>query len=91
MAESKSILAEAENLINGQRLQDYGDPNKMFSTLAILWTAYLGQNVYPGDVAAMMALLKLVRLKNSGYKHRDSLVDAAGYLGLIEKIYQTED
>lgn len=86
----KSILAEAEELINGQRLKDYGDPDKMFATLASLWTEYLGQNVYPEDVAAMMVLLKLVRLKNSSYQHRDSLVDAAGYLGLIEKICQGE-
>lgn len=85
--ENKSILAEAEGLINGQRQKDYGDPKRMFTTLAFLWAEYLGHPVHPGDVAAMMAMLKLVRLRNSGYQHRDSLVDAAGYLGLIEKLY----
>lgn len=91
MAENKSILAEAEALINGQRRKDYGDPNRMFTTLSFLWSEYLGHPVHPGDVAAMMAMLKLVRLRNSDYKHRDSLVDAAGYIGLIEQIYRTED
>lgn len=89
MAE-KSILREAEELINGQRQKDYGEPQKMFGTLMILWSEYLGYPLKMGDVAAMMAILKLVRLRNSDYKHRDSMVDAAGYIGLIEKIYHND-
>lgn len=82
----KSILAEAEELINGQRLQDYGDPSKMFTKLAAMYSVATGQKVSAGDAVLFLCILKLVRLKNSGYQHRDSLVDAAGYLGLIEKI-----
>ena len=88
---SKSILAEAEELINGQRLNEYGDPKTMFTKLAAAFTVLTGKEITPGDAALFLIVLKLVRLKNSSYKHRDSLVDAAGYLGLVEKIYMGEN
>ena len=57
--------------------------------IADLWTAYLGVPVTMIDACAMMVLLKLARLKKLGY-HRDSVVDAAGYCGVIELISEPE-
>ena len=51
-----------------------------------MWEAYLGVDICSEDVAAMMALLKLVRLKYSGFTHHDSFVDMLGYVGLAHKV-----
>ena len=74
------VLAEAIDLINGEREAHYGTPQESFRCVADLWSAYLNYPVSPADTCHMMALLKIARLRNG--KHRDSSVDAAGYLGL---------
>lgn len=43
-----------------------------------------GEGLRPEDVCCMMALLKIARLAND-VEHRDSIIDAAGYVGLIER------
>lgn len=82
----RSLLQEAEELINGARADDYGDATDSFAHIANLWGAYLGQPVRPADVAVCMVLLKISRLKHSGYSHHDSFVDAAGYIALAERV-----
>lgn len=74
------VLEEANELINGQRQEDYGTPRENFGVIAEMWEAYLGTDIEPRDVANMMALLKIARLRLSN--HRDSAVDGAGYLAL---------
>lgn len=81
-----SILAVAEELIHGQRAKDYGDAKESFNQIATLWSHYLGHGINPQDVAMMMALLKMSRYKNSGYTHRDSLIDLAGYVALADEV-----
>ncbi|APZ81694.1 hypothetical protein NCPPB3778_72 [Rathayibacter phage NCPPB3778] len=76
-----SILKEAEELINGQRRDDYGDVQESFSRIATIWSAILLTDVTPQQVALMMAGLKLARLASSP-DHRDSYVDLAGYAAL---------
>lgn len=83
-----SVLIDAHKLIHGQRREDYGAPGPMFKKLAALFTEYTGKSITPADVAVFMVLLKLVRLRNAGYEHRDSLVDAAGYIGVLEQVIQ---
>ena len=72
------MLAEAASLVDGDRNAQYGDPRQDFLRTAAMWTAYLGTEVHPHDVAAMMALLKVSRIRWSPDK-RDSWVDLAGY------------
>lgn len=85
-----TILEEADQIIYGDREQTYGKPSKNLDCIAQLWTAYLtnrknsDEELGAVDVAAMMTLLKIARLANSP-DHRDSLVDAVGYLALIER------
>lgn len=74
------ILEEANNLINGERQEHYGEPLENFAAIARMWMTYLDYPVTPRDVCNMMALLKLARLRNG--PHRDSSVDACGYLAL---------
>ena len=72
------ILHEAESCICGQREQDYGSPESNFEIIANLWSDYLDAEVSALDVAMMMCLLKIARIKNGGGTG-DSFVDIAGY------------
>ncbi|MGA0807292.1 MAG: DUF6378 domain-containing protein [Pseudohongiellaceae bacterium] len=78
--ERTRVLQEADTLINGQRQEDYGTPRQNFGVIADMWAAYLGADIEPRDVANMMALLKIARLRMTNA--RDSAVDGAGYLAL---------
>jgi DNA-binding transcriptional regulator GbsR (MarR family) len=84
MSEAKNtrseVLAIAGDLINGDRQAHYGTPQDNFGTTAEMWTAYLGRDISPADVCHMMALLKIARLKRG--PHRDSSIDACGYMAL---------
>ena len=49
-----------------------------------MWSAYLGRDVTAFDVANMMALLKVARLRNGS--HADSSIDGCGYLALAHEL-----
>lgn len=78
----KDILETAMSCVCGQREQDYGSPEDNFQLIANLWNDYLYTNgthhITSTDVAMMMALLKIARIKNGGGTG-DSFVDLAGY------------
>lgn len=73
-----SVLNEANGIVNGERANTYGGPENSFATIAALWNAYANTAYNPADVAIMLGLLKVARLKNNP-SHRDSWVDLAGY------------
>jgi len=74
----KMILDNAVENVTGQRVDDYGTPENNFAKIAELWTAYKGADFTAHDVAMMMALLKVARIKSSPWKS-DSYIDLAGY------------
>lgn len=74
----RSFLERAAECVCGHREQDYGSPEDNFATIADLWTAY-SEHVFDAvDVAMMMALLKIARIR-SGHGSDDSFIDLAGY------------
>ena len=72
------ILHTAEKCVCGQREQDYGSPENNFQTIADFWSVYKGVKFSASDVAMMMALLKVARIKSGGGTE-DSFVDLAGH------------
>ena len=72
------ILHTAEKCVCGQREQDYGSPENNFQVIADLWRSYKGVDFTATDVAMMMALLKIARIRG-GNATEDSFVDLAGY------------
>lgn len=64
--------------INRDRQTDYGAPEDTFALIAAFWSAYLGTDVKPADVAAMMQLLKIAR-QRGGKSKKDNFVDLVGY------------
>ena len=74
------LLREANEVVQGARMDEYGKPENSFSRIAALWSAYLDGEVTltERDVAAMMVLLKVAR----GTRKRDNWVDVAGYAAI---------
>lgn len=81
------FLDKAEELINGQRAQDYGDARDNHQRIADIWSVILGQQITPEQVCACMIGLKLARLAND-MKQDDTWVDIAGYAALGGEISQ---
>jgi len=86
-----SILDEAQGIIWGDREKTYGEPDVNLRRIAGMWNAYMSAKaqggsttIEPEDVCWMMVMLKASRQMNT--PKRDNLVDAAGYIGLIERI-----
>jgi hypothetical protein len=74
----KEVLDRAAECVLRDRNTQYGAPENTFTEIAGLWSLYLGHLIQPHDVALMMALLKIARLKGNP-THGDSWVDLAGY------------
>ncbi|AEJ93642.1 phosphofructokinase [Mycobacterium phage Doom] len=84
---TESILEEARRLIHGPRNKNYGHPRENFADISALFSAYLERPITDLDVANLMILVKVARVKGTGY-HRDSYTDIAGYAGCAERIYE---
>jgi len=75
----KEILDTALKCVNGERDEQYGNPENNFQTIANFWMAYLNGRcrnhieevpitIVPEDVAAMLALLKVSRIASGQAK-----------------------
>lgn len=79
------ILDAAKKIVTGDREKQYGKPEDNFAVIAEFWTTYIGHPISSEDVAIMMALLKIARIRSGNYK-ADSFVDGVGYLSLAAEI-----
>jgi hypothetical protein len=85
-----TILTAAARIVDDDRERTYGDPGRNLRAISDLWDSWLvargwsGPGLTTDDVASMMVLLKLARLANDP-AHRDSQIDACGYLRLMER------
>ena len=84
----KSILSEAEEIVNGSRQSDYGDARESFSRIATIASVMTGKELSPEDCCAVMMAVKLVR---ESFNHkRDNLVDLCGYANILNEIRESE-
>ena len=79
------ILDRAKAIVTGEREKQYGKPEDNFAIIAELWGAYTGYKFSPVDVAMMMALLKVARIKTGDYL-ADNYVDICGYVACAGEI-----
>lgn len=73
------ILEEAARIITQDRNVTHGEPEETFGLIAAYWSAHLGISVTETDVAALMTLFKLARLK-ANPSNPENWVDGCGYL-----------
>lgn len=101
MVSRKDILDQALKCVNGDRDEQYGNPEDSFKLIADFWMSYLNNcgasrsEIYirSKDVAAMLALLKVARI-SGGQSKLDNWIDLAGYAacgGEIESTYISEE
>ena len=81
------ILKEAASLVSGERAKQHGAYVEMHKRGAELWSAYLGTEVMPSDVAFCMVLLKVAR-DERGSPNEDDGVDASAYTALWAALSQ---
>ncbi|HYF56552.1 MAG TPA: DUF6378 domain-containing protein [Salinarimonas sp.] len=81
------FLIRASQLVNGPRSQTHGDYRDQHQKCAALWSAYLGQPITAEDVALMLALMKVSRMRMGSY-NRDHYDDAAAYIGIAGALAQ---
>lgn len=82
--EVKSILTEAESIVNGDRDVQYGNPNEAFKEYSNILEATFGIKLTPAEICKVQIAIKLGRLK---YKHkRDSVVDLCGYSEILNRL-----
>lgn len=75
------ILDTAKEYVTNDRAATHGDARRNFGLIAAYWSAHLNANVSASDVAVMMTLLKLARLK-SNVGNLDNWIDGCGFLAL---------
>ena len=85
----ESILFEAHNLVHGVRGEDYGHPYHDFSRTAKIWSAILGVDVTPEQVALCMIGVKISRECNK--PKRDNRIDIAGYAEALDMVVNYRD
>lgn len=79
------ILDTAKEYVTKDRADTHGDAESNFGLVSAYWSAHLNRNISAHDVAVMMTLFKLARMR-SNPAHVDSAVDAAGYSALAGEI-----
>lgn len=77
---ASAALYIANGTIN-KKVEYYGPPEENMQEVANFWSAYLGGRVDAYDVAIMMALYKIARLKNDR-NNIDTSIDLVGYSAL---------
>ena len=87
--ETKSILEEAIEIVNGSRKTDYGDPVESFKRIAQMANLMSNSNDFtPVKCCIVMIASKLTR---ESHKHkRDNLVDLCGYGAIMNRIIESE-
>ena len=79
------ILDTAKEYVTKDRAATHGDAASNFGLISSYWSAHLDTNVTATDVAVMMTLFKLARMK-SNPAHIDNAIDAAAYAALAGEI-----
>ena len=73
------ILEEAARIVTQDRNVTHGEPEETFGLIAAYWSAHLDIPVTETDVAVLMTLFKLARLK-ANPTNPENWVDGCGYL-----------
>jgi hypothetical protein len=74
-------VAEALQIIGGERQESYGPPEMNFERIAKLWSVLFDIEITAEQVGWAMILLKAARQVHA--PKRDNVVDAIGYAALL--------
>ena len=84
------ILLEAHLLVTGARQASYGNVVEDYTKVIKIFEGLTGIELSLSDALLFMVSVKMARLRTNLDKnrlHHDSLLDALGYLGLLNQAY----
>ena len=87
------IIKIVSDILSKDRQNTYSKPENNFQSIANLWNEYLEVDkilLSARDVATMMILLKIARMKSSP-EYLDNYIDAAGYAIIAGSFCNIED
>ena len=88
--ETKSILEEAIEIVNGSRKTDYGDPVESFKRIAQMANLMSNSNDFtPVKCCIVLMATKLTRESNA--HKRDNIVDLAGYGYIVQVLEEDKE
>ena len=88
--ETKSILEEAIEIVNGSRRTDYGDPVESFKRIAQMANLMSNSNDFtPVKCCIVLMATKLTRESNA--HKRDNIVDLAGYGYILQLLEEDKE
>ena len=79
-----SVLQSAIMKTGPETIARYGHPQEAFTRDAQIVSGLLGKEILPSEIPLIMAGLKLSRYAHDPKRGRNSLIDAAGYIGTID-------
>lgn len=83
-----TILEKAQQLVHGDRQQDYDSPLHNHERVALMVSAIIGMPITPHQAALIMEAVKLAR---ESFKPKvDNRIDGAGYWLVADEILQAE-
>jgi hypothetical protein len=92
--DDRSILLEADEIVNGARAADYGSAKESFGKIACIAQLILDEEEketlkHEGITATICCkILIAVKLSRESHKHkRDNLVDLSGYAELLNRLH----
>lgn len=91
MTNGSEILTEAHELVNGPRQDAYSHPYDDYWKVAQLFNSMTGIQLSIKQAVTFMICVKLARIATNdanGRWHRDSVVDAAGYLACLSMVHE---
>ena len=84
------ILLEAHQLVTGPRNETYGNVVDDYTKVVTIFESLTGIKLSIADALLFMVSIKMARLRTNldrNRLHHDSLLDALGYLGLLNQAY----
>ena len=87
----ENILLEAHATITGPRNASYGNVTEDYAKVIEIFAGLTGIRLSMSDALLFMVSVKMARLRTNLEKnrlHHDSLLDALGYLALLNQAYE---
>jgi hypothetical protein len=86
---AKEILQQAQDAVD-DRQTNYGEPQEMLQRFAKITSLIVGEKVTPQQAGLILMGLKITRLIENP-NHLDSIVDVAGYAGVLGQAVISEN
>lgn len=85
-------MAEANGLVNGDRMAAYGSPRPAYEAMAQVFSGLLAHKLTaPLTAAEVVLLMTAMKLTREARKHkRDNIVDTHGYMLVLAHVLEGE-